>query len=140
MSKSNTYENEILALYFNATPISSIADNAASSPAASLYVSLHTDDVGEPASLANECAYSGYTRQAVVRSSAGWVVTGNSVSPAQNIDFPVLPATPGSAPTHFGVSRTSTGAPDYKGALTPVVTASSGVVPRILTSSTITED
>jgi hypothetical protein len=140
MSKSNTFENDSLKLYFNASAIANIADNAAAAPASSLYVSLHTADPGETASLANECAYTGYARAAVARSSAGWTVAGNVVSPAQNIDFPVCLGTPGNPATHFGVSRTLAGAPDYIGTLTPNIAVATNLVPRIDTTSTITED
>src|SRR5687767_9562972 len=89
MSKGNTFENDILALLFNATAISNIADNAASAPLTALYVSLHTGDPGEGGSqTTSECAYGSYARVSVNRNSGGWTITGNSVSPTGNIDFP----------------------------------------------------
>ena len=142
MSKGNTFENDWLKLIFNATAIANIADNAATSPLTNLYVSLHTADPGEAGSqTTSECAYAGYARVAVARTSGGWTVTGNSASPVANIDFPA--ATGGTeTATHFAVGTASTGAGKllYSGTLTPNIAISSGVTPRITTASTITED
>lgn len=142
MSKGNTFENDILLLIFNATAIANIADNAASSPLGSLYVALHTGDPGEGGSqTTSECAYGSYARVAVTRSGAGWTVTNNSVSPAANIDFPE--ATSGTeTATHASVGTASSGAGKilYKGAISPNISISSGVTPRLTTASTITED
>lgn len=142
MSKGNTFENDWLKLIFNATAIANIADNAAASPLTNLHVSLHTADPGEAGSqTTSECAYAGYARVAVARTSGGWTVTGNSASPVANIDFPA--ATGGTeTATHFAVGTASTGAGKllYSGTLTPNIAISSGVTPRITTASTITED
>lgn len=142
MSKGNTFENDWLKLIFNATAIANIADNAATSPLTNLYVSLHTADPGEAGDqTTNEVAYTSYARVAVARTSGGWTVTGNSVSPAANIDFPA--ATGGTATaTHFAVGTASSGAGKllYSGTVTPNISISSGVTPRLTTASTITED
>lgn len=142
MSKGNTFENDLVKLIFQATAISNIADNAASSPLTNLYVSLHTADPGEAGDqTTSETSYTSYARVAVARSGSGWTVTGNSVSPAANVDFPQC--TGGSATiTHAAVGTASSGTGKllYKGALTPNISVSSGVTPRITTSSTITED
>lgn len=147
MSKGNTFEADLLALIFNATPIANIADNAASSPLASLYVSLHTADPGETGTqTTNETAYSGYARVAVVRSGSGWTVSGTAptqVAPAANIDFPICTASPGSPITHFAVGVASSGSSKilYKGTITPNITMAVNVIPRIpAAGSTITED
>ncbi len=140
MSKTNTFENDGLKLYFNATPIANLADNAAAAPAASIFVKLYTSDPTETGAAGAEAAYTGYANVAVVRSGAGWVVTANSVSPAANIEFPVCTAAPGANITHFGVCRTTGGVPDYVGTVTPNVVMAVGVVPRLTTASTITED
>lgn len=142
MSKSNTFENDLLKLIFNATAIANLADNAASSPLTNLYVSLHTADPGEAGTQStNEVAYTSYARVAVARTSGGWTVTNNSVSPVANIDFPA--ATGGTATaTYFGVGSASSGAGVlyYSGTVTPSISISSGVTPRLTTASTITED
>lgn len=142
MSKSDTLETAQLALLFNATPLGGIADNAGSSPLTELYVSLHTADPGEAGDQSsNECDYTGYARVAVARTNAGWVVTGNSVSPAADIVFPA--ATGGSnTATHFAIGTASSGAGSllYSGTLSPIIAISNGVTPRLTSSTTVTED
>lgn len=142
MSKSNTFENDILKLIFNATAIANIADNAGTSPLTDLYVSLHTADPSETGDqTSNEIAYTSYARVAVARSGVGWTVTDNSVSPAANITFPTGTGGSGTA-THVGIGTASSGAGKllYKGALTPNIVCGNGITPQITTASTITED
>lgn len=145
MSKSNTFENELLLLIFNNTDIADIGDAAGlqnSASAGSLYFALHTGDPGEAGTqTTNECAYTSYARVAAARSGAGFTVTGNSVSPAANVDFPECTGSTETA-THFSVGVASSGAGKilYKGALTPNISISTGVIPRIKSTSTITED
>lgn len=143
MSKGDTFENDLLKLIFQATAIANIADNAAASPLTSLYVSLHTADPGEAGNQGtNEISYTGYSRVAVTRSSGGWTVTGNSVSPAATITFGAMSGGTGGTATHAGVGTASSGTGKllYKGALTPTISVTTGVTPQIGTSSTITED
>jgi hypothetical protein len=142
MSKGNTFENDWMKLIFNATAIANIADNAAASPLTSLYVSLHTADPGEAGTqTTSECAYTSYARVAVARTSGGWTVTNNSVSPAADISFPA--ATGGSETATYwavGTASSSTGKLLYSGAISPTIVISSGVTPKLTTASTITED
>lgn len=143
MSKGNTWENDLLKLIFQATAIANIADNAASSPLTNLYVSLHTADPGEAGDqTTNEIAYTGYARVAVARTSGGWTVTNNSVSPAANIDFGEMTAGAGGTVTHFAVGTASSGAGKllYSGTVTPNIAVANGVIPRLKTTSAITED
>ena len=142
MSKGNTFENDLLKLIFNATAIANMADNAASSPLTNLYVSLHTADPGEAGDqTTSEISYTSYARVAVARTSGGWTVTNNSVSPAANIDWPACTGGSGTA-THFAVGTASSGAGKllYSGAITPNIAVSSGIVPRLTTATAITED
>ena len=142
MSKSDTFENDWLKLIFNGTAIANIADNAASSPLTNLYVSLHTADPGEAGSqTTSECAYTSYARVAVARTTGGWTVTGNSVSPVAAITFPNCTGGTETA-THAVVGTASSGAGKilYSGALSPNISIYGGVTPSIPTSSTITED
>jgi hypothetical protein len=144
-SKSNTLENEILEHLFKNTAITGISDDLpASTTPGSLYVSLHTGTLDDT-SVQNttEAAYTGYLRIAVPRSVAGWIVTGNSVSPAADIDFGECTAVPGAALTHFAIGKDSgTAGGDilYWGELTPDITMAVGVIPRVKTTSAITED
>lgn len=145
-SKSNTFENQLLLHIFNNAAIANVGDVAGlpAGTAGSLYVSLHTATLDD-ASVQNtsETAYTGYARVAVARSAGGWTVTGNSVSPTADIDFGECTALPGAAITHFAVGKEAgTGATDvlYWGALTPSITMAVGVIPRVKTTSAITED
>lgn len=143
MSKSNTFEEDLLKLIFNGTPIANLADNAGAAPATNLFLALHTADPGESGvQSTSEVNYTGYARVPVARTAAGWVVTGNSVSPAAAIEFGEMTAgTPGTAVyASIGVAQSGTGKILYRGALTPAVNYTVGVVPRLRTTSTITED
>ena len=141
MSKSNVFENDLLQLIFNAVPISNIADNAGSAPLTELHVALHTADPGEAGNQAtSECSYTGYSRIAVARTSGGWTVTGDSVSPNADIDFPE--ATAGSEiATHASIGVASSGSTKalYHGSIAPISIAP-GVAPKLKQGSTITED
>ena len=65
MSKSNTFENQLLALTFNATALPWSNTN--------FYVALHTADPGEAGDqTTSECDFTGYARVAVSRDGAGW--------------------------------------------------------------------
>ena len=140
--KSDTFENDVLKLYFNATAIANMADNAASSPLTNLYVALHTADPGESGvQNTSEAAYTGYARVAVARTSGGWTVTGSSVSPTAAINFPACTAGTATV-THWSVGVASSGATKilYSGPVTPNISVSTGVTPQLTTASTVTED
>lgn len=142
MSKGNTFENDWLKLIFNATAIANIADNAGTSPLTNLYVALHTADPGEAGDqTTNECAYTSYARVAVARTTGGWTVTNNSVSPVADITFPA--ATGGSeTATYFSVGTAASGAGKvlYSGAISPTIAVSTGVTPVLDSATAITED
>ena len=143
MSKSNTFENDLLKLIFCGTAIANMADNAAFGPVTNLYVALHTAGPGEAGNQGtSEVAYTGYARVAVARTSGGWTVTGNSVSPAAGIEFPEMTGGADGVATHasIGTDASGTGKILYSGALTPNIGYALGVTPRIKTTSAITED
>lgn len=110
MSKSNTFENDLMKLIYNAVAIANIADNAAGSPLTNVFVALHTADPGEAGDqTTSEASYTNYGRATVARTSGGWTVTNNSVSPVANIDFAA--ATGGSNTlTHFSTGVAVSGA------------------------------
>lgn len=146
MSKSNTFENELLLLLFNNTDIANIGDAAGiqnSATAGSLYLSLHTADPGEAGNQStNEIAYTGYARQAVARSGAGFTVSGNSVTLTNNVDFPEMTGGAGGTVTHFAVGKEVSGATVilYSGTTDPDILVSSGVTPRLKQATSVTED
>lgn len=145
MSKSDTFENDLLKLIFTNVAIANIGDAGGLLPSAAagnLWFSLHTADPGDAGTaVTSETAYTGYARVAAVRG-AGFTVTGNSVSPPANVDFGECTASPGAAITHFGVVNTSSGAGKllYSGTMTPNISMAVGVIPRLKSTSTVTED
>lgn len=142
MSKSDTFENSLLKLIFQGTAIANLADNASGSPLTNLAVALHTADPGETGvQTTNEADYGAYARVSVARSTAGWTIATNTVTPAATISFPA--ATSGTnTVTHFSVGPTGGGATTifYSGTVTPNIVVTSGVTPQLTTASTITED
>jgi hypothetical protein len=145
MSKSDYWENAILALLFNGTAVANIADNAASSPLTSLYVALHTADPGDSGSqTTTEIAYTSYARVAVARNSGAWTVSGTSptqVVPAATISFPAGTGGSGTA-TYFSIGTASSGAGHilYSGTITPSIVCGSGITPQLTTATSVTED
>lgn len=132
MSATNAFETAVLQLYFNAVTHLNLAENKVTSPATNLYVSLHTADPGEAGTqVTSETAYTNYARVAVIRTSAGWTVSGNAVSNAALVSFPTGGAT-GATVTHFGIGETASGAGalHFKGALTSPLVVGSGVTPE----------
>ena len=141
-SKGNTYENDLMKLLFNATAIANVADNAATSPLTNLSVALHTADPGEAGDqTTSEIGYTSYARVSVARTSGGWTVTNNSVSPVATISFPAGTGGSGTA-THFSVGPTGGGATKifYSGTITPNIVTGNGITPQLTTATAITED
>jgi hypothetical protein len=145
MSATNTLETAILALLFNATTLAGLAQDIAGSPSGDpvLYVSLHTADPGEAGDQStSETSYGQYQRIAVIRTSAGWTVSGNTVSNTAEILF--NEATSGTPTlTHFGIGRSPTGAGTllFKGALNSSLAISAGIQPRFQAGQlTVTAD
>lgn len=142
MSKSNTFETQLLQLIFNGTAIPNLAQNGVS-PLTQLFVALHTADPGEAGTqTTSEVSYTGYARVGVARTAGGWVVTGNSVSPAANIEFGEMTAGTAGTATHASIGTAASGAGTilYRGELDPPVAFNIGVIPRIRNTSTITEE
>lgn len=122
MSKTNTFENDLLLHVFQNADIALIGDAAGlqnSATEGSLHVSLHTSYPGEAGDqTTGEAAYTNYARQAVARNSGGWTVSNNQVSNAAAINFPQCGLT-GADITHWGIGTALSGAGKllYKGPL-----------------------
>lgn len=138
MSASNDFESDILALIFQNTNIANIGDATGvrgATTAGSLFVALHTADPGEAGNQStNETSYTGYARQGVVRSAAGWTISGTNptqVANAANVDFPASTlGTP--LITHFSVGYQVSGATKIivSGALNSPQTINLGATPN----------
>lgn len=106
-------DTALAQLIFNATTWTAIAQNVSTSPATSLYLSLHNADPGDNGNQStNETAYTNYARVAVARTTAGFTVSGSSPVLVQNaaaITFPQCGVT-GDTLTHWGIGLASSGA------------------------------
>lgn len=132
MPKSTTFSNDLVALIFNATAIANIADNAAASPLANLYVSLHTADPGiGGAQTTNEAAYTNYARVAVARTAGGWTVAAGEAENVGLIQFAQCGVT-GAIVTHVAIGTASGGAGKvlYAGALSSSLAVANGIQPQ----------
>lgn len=136
MSKSNALENQILEYLFKNTAIPSLGGT--------LYFSLHIGSgPGEGGNQAtNEISYTNYVRVPVIRTAAGFVVTGNVARPFANVVFPQGGSGASPTATYFGVGKASGGSGDllYYGTITPQIICGNGVTPQLSTASTITEN
>lgn len=126
MSKTNTFENDLLLHIFQNADITLIGDAAGlqnSATNGNLYVSLHTAEPGESGDQStSEAAYTNYARVAVARTSGGWTVSTNQVSNTAAINFAQCGVT-GATITHWGIGTDASGTGKllYKGPLGSVV-------------------
>jgi hypothetical protein len=151
MAKSATYAAELLELYFNATPIATVADNAASSPITHVIATLHTADPSGGNQSTNEVTVPGYTRASVVRTSGGFVITAAVVTggvittpafanPVATISFGTPTGGSGTANyVGFGDDATGAGPIRYSGLLSPPLVLGSGIPLNISSATTISE-
>jgi len=145
MSKSNTFENDLLLLLLNNTNIGLVGDATGlrgSTTVGSLYLSLHTADPGEAGTqTTSEIAYTSYARKSVARTSGEFSVSGSSASLVNNHDFVAGTGGSGTA-THWGLGTDASGTGKllYKGALSPTIVCGAGVTPRINAGVIVTED
>jgi hypothetical protein len=149
MSKTNTWESDLIKLAFQNIAAALIGDAGGLQPSAgagNLYVSLHTADPGETGDqTTSETAYTNYARQPVVRSAGGWTVSGTAPTQVANaaiINFPSCGVT-GATLTYFGVGTavSGTGKLLYSGALTASLIVSAGITPSFAIGAlTVTED
>src|SRR5262245_7015095 len=140
--KGSIYDNDLLKLLFNASPIANIADNAASSPLTNLYLSLHTADPGAGGSqTTSEAAYTSYARVAVARTSGGFTISGNSCTLTSPVNFPTPSGGAGEVEGYFAVGTASSGTGKilYRCTITPVIKIAVGTDPQLTTGTTITE-
>lgn len=139
--KSTLLDTQLLALLLNGTAIANIADNAASSPVATLYLSLHTASPGVGGTqLTNEATYGSYARVAIPRTASGFSVSAGVATLASDRNFPTC--TSGSeTETYIGVGTAASGTGEllYFGPLSPNVAVAAGITPQLTTGTTITE-
>lgn len=145
--KSDTWEDGMLNLLFSNTTFSEVGDGTGmvgSTVPGDLFVSLHTGDPGEAGDQeSSETAYTNYVRVAVNRSGGWSTASGGAgvVNPSADIDFAECGATPGAAVTYFGIGSLTSGVGKllYSGLLNPSITMATGVIPRVKSTSSVTE-
>lgn len=146
MSLSNSAETNLLKLIFQNTTWAGVGDATGivgSTTAGSLFNGLATADPGETGDqTTSEISYTGYSRVAVARSSGGWTVTNNSVSPAAIISFGAMTAGTGGTAGWWTVGKSTSGAGEllFSGAISPTISVVNGVTPQLATGSAITID
>jgi len=155
MSKSNTWETDLLKLVFQNIDAALIGDAVGlrgSSTAGVLYLSLHTADPTEGgAQNSSEANYTNYTRISLVRSAGAWTVTAVDVGPstvsnAAQVTFPQAGlASPTNVISHVGVGTALTGGAGkllYSGVLaTGTLTVNQNITPSFGAGQlVITED
>lgn len=142
--KGNAFITDWLNHLFNNANIANLGDATGlrgSTTAGSLFLSLHTADPGAAGSqTTSEAAYTSYARVAVARSSAGWTVSGQTVSLTSAVSFPAGTGG-GETCTYVGIGRDSSGAGEllYRCTLTPSIVTGNGVTPTINTGNGVTE-
>jgi hypothetical protein len=146
MTIGNTTEGAILALIFQAVAWANYADNAASTPQTQVGVSLHTADPGEAGDAStSETNYTSYTRVNVARTTGGWGIAANVISPVANITFPAGTGGSGSV-TFFATAKSNATPPTgaqvilWSGSVSPAITVGTGVTPQLTTGTQITLD
>ncbi len=134
MSASNAFETLLLQLIFenaNAANIGDATGLRGSSTAGVFYISLHTADPTETGTqTSSEATYTSYARVSVARSTAGWTVTGNTVTNDGAVTFPACTGGTNTI-THFGIGSDTSGTGNLflSGALTGSLSVSSGITP-----------
>jgi len=134
--------NNILKLFLLATAIANIADNAATSPITSVYLSLHTASPAGANQNTNEITYTSYARKDRTRdnnASTGWNVSTNTAALQALTSFAAGTGGSGTA-THFACGKSSSGATDsfFWGTVTPNIVTGNGVTPQITTATMLT--
>ena len=135
MGKTQAFSGELLGLVFTGLSIAGLADNASSSPATSLYLSLHVMDPGEDGDqTTGEASYGGYARVTVDRSDSAWTVSAGVCTNDAVISWPK--ATSGSEVEMYfavGTASSGTGKILYSGVIPGAgLSVSAGVTPRLV--------
>lgn len=140
--KGNTFINDFLKLLLNATAIANIADNAASSPLANLYLALSTGTLtAASAQNTTEAAYGSYARVAVARTTGGFTAASAQSSVlVATASFPAA-ASGSETETYASLGTDSSGAGKvlYWGPISPTLAVATGVTPQLTTATSISE-
>jgi hypothetical protein len=139
-AKFNDFENLVIKYVFNNTTSAIFPTTGTQA----MSLCLHTADPGETGdTAASEAAYTGYARVAVERSSSGWTVSGSSAKLAATATFPQCTAGTTALVTHFSIGTSTvlgtTALSLYYGTVTPNISVTNGVTPRLTTNTAVSE-
>jgi hypothetical protein len=126
MGISNTTQNAILALTFQAVAWGNYADNAATAPQTTVAVALHTADPGAAGTqTTSEATYTGSSP--------------TTIAPVAAITFPAGTGGSGTV-SYFSSGKNSGGATAilWSGTVTPNIVTGTGITPQLSTASAIT--
>lgn len=138
MPKSTDCCNKILNLMYRAGAWATVADNAASTPLTSVYVSFASSSPtpGSNSQAENESAYTNYARKETSRSATDWsAASGGIVSNVNLMQFPQSGATGGTLfSTSTGVGASGATAVWHYGNLNSPITigAAASITPQFL--------
>ncbi len=141
MGTSTSNANSWLLLMFNATTFANYAIDATSSPEASIATSLNIADPGAGGTMAtSEIAYTTYARVNVLRTSAGFTVSTNTVVPVASITFPPCTVAGTGPATYLTWGKTGGGASLilWSGTITPSIPVTAGTSPSLTPATTLT--
>jgi len=111
MPLSTAHANDLVKLILAGVAIPNLADNAAGSPLAQLYLGLHTADPGAAGTQStSELAYAGYARKALDRIPAFWTFSGGNASPTGPITFAESSGGAGGVVTFVSIGVAAAGA------------------------------
>lgn len=135
MSTSVATANSILDLIYKAAAWAAVADNAASGPATTIDIALHTAAPVTNLQTSNEATYGAYARVSVARSGAGWAAaSGGANANAALIQF--VQCTSGSNTiTHVSVGIGGTII--HYGSLSASRAVSAGIQPQFAASALV---
>lgn len=136
---TNLAEDDFLDLFFTNVAFPNVGDASGLQPstaAGNLHVSLHTGDaVSDTSTLQtdNEADYTGYGRQAIARSVAGWTVASGTVDNDALVQFGEKTGGADDVITDVGIGFASSGAGVLQlwGQVTADLTVSNGVNPQL---------
>ncbi len=112
---TDLFEDDLLDLIFTNVAAPNVGDAGGLQPsvvANNFHISLHTGNAITDASTLqtdNEAAYTGYLRQPVARSVAGWTVASGNVDNDAAITFPISTSGP-ETETDVGIGFAAAGA------------------------------
>lgn len=136
MSATNQFETDLLELIMTNIAAPNVGDAAGLQPSAaagSFFVSLHTATLvdADTDQTSNETTYTGYGREGVARSGAGWTVSGNTADNTAIIQFgQVTSGTPTITDFGLGFNVSGTGFLQLFGVLTASLALSPGITPE----------